>query len=159
MVSACRWAALASVLFISGMALPAAAQQKYPDKPVRMIVPFPPGGGTDIVGRALATSLSELFGQQVVVDNRGGAGGSIGAEIGVRATPDGYTMTFVSGSYAVNPSLYKLAYDPVNDIQPVSLIGTGAFIVAVHPSVPAKSIRELVDLAKAKPGALNYGST
>jgi tripartite-type tricarboxylate transporter receptor subunit TctC len=159
MVSATRSAALVAALVLVGIALPATAQQKYPDKPVRLIVPFPPGGGTDIVGRALAVVVSELFGQQVVVDNRGGAGGSIGAELGVRAAPDGYTMTFVSGSYAVNPSLYKLAYDPVNDIQPISLIGTGAFIVAVHPSVPAKSIRELVALAKAKPGALNYGST
>jgi tripartite-type tricarboxylate transporter receptor subunit TctC len=95
----------------------------------------------------------------VVVDNRGGAGGSIGAELGVRASADGYTMTFVSGSYAVNPSLYKLPYDPVRDIQPVSLIGSGAFIAGVHPSVPAKTMREFVDLAKAKPGVLNYGST
>ena len=133
--------------------------QKYPTKPVRLIVPFVPGGGTDIVARAMAQKLTEAFGQSVVVDNRGGGGGTIGAETVVRAAPDGYTMIVVSGSYGTNAAIFKLPYDPINDIAPIALIGESAFMVALHPSVPAKSIKELIALAKAKPGALNYGST
>lgn len=150
---------LASLL-IAGMANIALAQKsKYPDKPVRFVVPFAPGGGTDIIARVMAQKLSEAFGQSVVVDNRGGAGGTIGAEIAAKATPDGYTMIMVSGSYGVNAGLYKLPYDPLNGIDTVSLVGTSPFIVALHPSVPAKSIKELIALAKGKPGSLNYAST
>ena len=138
-----------------------AAEQKgkYPTKPIRMIVPFAPGGGTDIVARVIAQKMSETLGQSVVVDNRPGAGGTVGAETAVRANPDGYTLIMVSGSYATNAAVYKLAYDPVNDIQPISIIGESAFVLSLHPSVPAKTVADLVNLAKAKQGVLNYGST
>lgn len=136
-----------------------AQKSAYPDKPVRFVVPFAPGGGTDIIARVMAQKLSEAFGQSVVVDNRGGAGGTIGAEIAAKAAPDGYTMIMVSGSYAVNAGLYKLPYDPLNGIDTVSLVGTSPFIVALNQSVPAKSVKELIALAKAKPGSLNYAST
>ncbi|MGH8619503.1 MAG: Bug family tripartite tricarboxylate transporter substrate binding protein [Burkholderiales bacterium] len=139
--------------------LPAHAQQKYPSKPIRMIVPFVPGGGTDIVARSMAQKLTEALGQSVVVDNRAGGGGTIGAETTVRAAPDGYTIIMVSGSYGTNAALYKLAYDPVKDITPIALIGETGFMVSVHPSVPVKNIKELIAFAKAKPGGLNYGST
>ena len=137
----------------------AAAQGKYPTKSIRMIVPFAPGGGTDIVARLIAQKMTESLGQSVIVDNRPGAGGTVGAETAVRAAPDGYTLIMVSGSYATNAAVYKLAYDPVNDIQPISIIGESAFVVVVHPSVPVKTIPELIALAKSKPGILNYGST
>jgi tripartite-type tricarboxylate transporter receptor subunit TctC len=132
---------------------------KYPTKPIRMIVPFAPGGGTDIVARVIAQKMTETLAQTVLVDNRPGAGGTVGAELGVRASPDGYTLAMVSGSYATNAAVYKLAYDPVNDIQPISIIGESGFVLSVHPSVASKTVAELVALAKAKPGALNYGST
>ncbi len=153
--------ALALSLIASAAAPGYAIAQKsiYPDKPIRFLVPFPPGGGTDIIARVMAQKLSEAFGQSVVVDNRPGAGGTIGAEIAAKAMPDGYTMIMVSGSYAVNAGLYKLPYDPINGIDTVSLAGTGPFIVALHPSVPAKNVKELIALAKAKPGTINYGST
>ncbi len=140
-------------------AMPAHAQKNYPTKPIRLIVPFAPGGGTDIVARALAKNLTEAFGQSVVVDNRAGGGGTIGAETAVRAAPDGYTLAIVSGSYGTNAALFKLSYDPINDISPISLIGETGFLVSLHPSVPAKSIKELIALAKAKPNSLNYAST
>lgn len=148
---------LASLFLVPG---PGAAQgTKYPTKSIRMIVPFAPGGGTDIVGRVIAQKMSDTLGQTVIVDNRPGAGGTVGAETAVRANPDGYTLVMVSGSYATNAAVYKLAYDPINDIQPISVIGESAFVVVLHPSVPAKSVTELISLAKSKPGALNYGST
>ena len=154
-VALCATAALALWLAAGG----ADAQQQYPNRPIRLVVPFAPGGGTDIIARVMAQKLSEAFGQSVVVDNRGGAGGTIGAEIAAKATPDGYTMIMVSGSYAVNAGLYKLPYDPLNGIDTVSLVGTGPFIVALHPSVPANNVKELIALAKAKPGTINYAST
>ena len=132
---------------------------KYPTKPIRLIVPFAPGGGTDIVARAMAQKLTEALGQAVVVDNRAGGGGTIGAETVVRATPDGYTLAMVSGSYAANAAIFKLPYDPINDITPIALIGETGFMVALHPSVPAKSIKELIALSKAKPNSLNFAST
>jgi tripartite-type tricarboxylate transporter receptor subunit TctC len=140
-------------------AAPAAGQGKYPVKPIRMIVPFAPGGGTDIIARVIAQKMSESLGQSVIVDNRPGAGGTVGAEMAVRASPDGYTLAMVSGSYATNAAVYKLPYDPINDMQPISVIGESAFVVVLHPSVAAKSVPDLIALAKAKPGALNYGST
>ena len=136
-----------------------ACAQKYPDKPLRMIVPFAPGGGTDIVARRIAQKLTEGLGQQVVVDNRGGAGGVLGADLAARAVPDGYTIILVSGSYAVNPSLYKLSFDPVDGISPIGLVGMSADLLAVYPGVPVKTTQELIALAKASPGKLNYGST
>jgi len=140
-------------------ALQAHAQNKYPTKPIRLIVPFAPGGGTDIVARALSKNLTAAFGQSVVVDNRAGGGGTIGAETTVRAAPDGYTLAMVSGSYGANAALFKLSYDPINDITPISLIGETGFLVSLHPSVQAKTIPELIALAKSKPGGLNYAST
>ena len=146
-------------LFFATALISASAQTVYPTKPVRLIVPFAPGGGTDIVARLLAQKLTEAFGQNVIVDNRAGGGGTLGVETTVRATPDGYTAIIMSGSYATNAAIYKLSYDPVNDILPMGLIGNTAFVVALHPAVPIKSVAELVAFAKAKPGALNYGSS
>ena len=154
-------AIIASAVALALAASHASAQKKdaYPTKPIRMIVPFAPGGGTDIVARAMAQKLTESLGQSVVVDNRAGGGGTIGAETAVRSLPDGYTLAMVSGSYAANAALFKLPYDPVNDVTPISLIGETGFLVSLHPSVSAKTIKELVALAKAKPGGLNYAST
>lgn len=137
-----------------------AAAQSWPGKPLRLIVPFPPGGGSDAVGRIIAQKLSERLGQQVNVDNRGGAGGSIGTEAAVRAAPDGYTMVLASTSeIAINPSLYsKLSYDTVKDLVPVALIATTPMVVIVTPALPVSSITELVALARAKPGELNVAS-
>lgn len=136
-----------------------AADAKYPTKPVRLVVPFAPGGGTDIVARVIAQKVSEAVGQAVIVDNRAGAGGTLGAETAARATPDGYTLALVSGSYGTNAALYTLPYDPVNDIDPIVMIGESGFVFALHPSVPIKSVPELIAYAKSKPGAINYGST
>lgn len=131
----------------------------YPERPVRLIVPFAPGGGADIVGRVVAQRASELLGQRIVVDNRGGGGGTIGAEIAVNARPDGYTLILVSATYAISPSLYKLAYDPLKDIAPAGLLATGPFVIVVHPSLPARSVKELIAAARAKPSAITYGSS
>lgn len=138
----------------------AGAQPSYPSRPVRLIVPFPPGGSTDIVGRVAAHSLSELWGQQVVVDNRGGASGQIGVEAAAQAPADGYTLVIGHiGTFGVNPSLYpKLRYDAVRDFAPVSLIAGVPNMLAVHPSLPVRTVKQLVDMAKARPGVLNYGS-
>jgi tripartite-type tricarboxylate transporter receptor subunit TctC len=140
-------------------AAPAASAQAWPIKPVRLVVPFVPGGGTDIVARQIAQRLAEEFGQQFVVDNRAGAGGTIGAEIVARAVPDGYTLSFVSTSYAANPALYKLPYDPVKGIAPIARIAAGPLVLSVHPSVKAGTLRELLELLRAKPGVLNFAST
>ncbi len=141
-------------------AVPAAQSQttKWPDKAVRVIVPFPPGGTTDVVARTFAPKLAEEYGQQFVVDNRGGAGGAIGAEIAARANPDGYTVVVVTSSYAANGVLYKLPYDPVKGIAPVSMISVLPFILAVHPSVKAGTLKEFIELARTQPGVLNFGS-
>ncbi len=151
-----------AAVFVLGMlpALPALAQQPYPTKAVRLIVPFPPGGGNDILARAVGQRLSERLGQQVVVDNRGGAGGLVGATLAASALPDGYTLFLASlGNLAVNPALHeKPPYDPVRDFAPITLLATSSFIIVVTNSLPATSIKEFVALAKAKPGGLNYGS-
>jgi tripartite-type tricarboxylate transporter receptor subunit TctC len=125
---------------------------------VRVVVPFPPGGSTDIVARLVAQRLTDEYGQQFVVDNRGGAGGTIGSEIAARAAPDGYTIAIVPSSYATSAALYKLSYDPVKGIEPISMIGMGAFILGVHPSVKAASLKEFIELLRAKPGSLNFGA-
>jgi tripartite-type tricarboxylate transporter receptor subunit TctC len=137
---------------------PAQAQQ-YPGKPVKIIVAFPPGGGNDFIARFMAQRLSASMGQQFVVENRPGAGGTIGVEAGLKAPADGYTLTLISNSYTVNPSLYKLRFDPVEDMTPVIQISQGPYLVVVHPSVPATSVRELIELARAKPEALNFASS
>jgi len=134
------------------------AQQKYPTKPIRLIVPAAPGGGVDIVARMLAQKLTETFKQAVVVDNRPGGTQAIGTESAVRANPDGYTMVVVSATYGTNAALHKLPYDPVNDVAPIALIGETRFLVTLHPSVPITSIKELIAYDKANPGKLNYGS-
>jgi tripartite-type tricarboxylate transporter receptor subunit TctC len=150
-------AALAGVAALN--ALPAAAQTSYPNRPIRFIVPFPPGGGNDIVGRVVAMRLAEGLGQQVVVDNRGGAGGTIGTDLTAKAAPDGHTMLINNISLAVNHTLFKkLPYDTLKDLAPVSLLGRQPNIVVVHPGVAAKSMRELLDMARAKPNQINYGS-
>ena len=139
------------------LSLPAAAQT-YPAKPVRIIVPFAPGGGSDFIARFTAQRLSGSFGSQVIVENKPGAGGMLGIEAGVRAEPDGYTFTLIASSYTVNPALYPLKYDPVNDITPVVQISQGPMIVVVNPKLAANSAVELIALAKAKPGTINFAS-
>ena len=132
--------------------------QAYPTKPVRVIVPFPPGGTVDIIARLLAPRLSQEFGQQFIVDNRPGGGSSIGAEIAARANPDGYTVIVAASSYAANAAIYKLPYDPIKGIAPVTLIATGLFVAAVNPSVKATNLKEFIELARAKPGTVNFGT-
>jgi tripartite-type tricarboxylate transporter receptor subunit TctC len=136
-----------------------AASPVWPTKPIRLVVPFSPGGGTDILARSVGQRLSEQFGQQFVVDNRGGAGGTIGTDIAAHAAPDGYTLCLVSASYGANPALYKQSYDAVTGIAPVSLLAVGPLILIANPSVKAGSLKELIALARAKPDSLNYGST
>ncbi|HEV7800817.1 MAG TPA: tripartite tricarboxylate transporter substrate binding protein [Burkholderiales bacterium] len=140
---------------------PAQAQTgPYPDRPLRLVVPFPPGGGNDILARAVGQRLAEPLGQQVIIDNRGGAGGLIGGSIAATAAPDGYTLFLGSvGSLAHNPALRpNLPYNPTRDFAAVSLLATSPFLLAVYPGLPAKSVQELLALARAKPGALNYAS-
>jgi tripartite-type tricarboxylate transporter receptor subunit TctC len=131
----------------------------WPDRPVRVVVPFPPGGNTDIVARMVAPRLAEEYGQQFVVDNRGGAGGTVGAEIVVRANPDGHTIIVIASTYASSAALYKLPYDPVKGIAPVTLITKGPLVLAGSLSLKAINLKELIELVRAKPGALNYGSS
>ena len=151
-----------AVLFAVGVLVsvvsPVAQAQKYPTKPMRLISPFAPGGGTDILSRILAVPLAEAFGQPVVVDNRPGAGGATGAEIVARSEPDGYTLITVSSSYAASSAYGKPSYDPIDGIQPIILLGTTGLVMTVHPSVPVKSVKELIDHAKANPGKLNYAT-
>ncbi len=147
-------AALAAVLMCS-----TAGAQPYPVKPVRFIVGPGPGSGTDVVARAIALRLSERLGQSVIVENRTGAGGTIAVAAAAKAPPDGYTILFVSGSLVVHPAIYKkLPYDPVRDLAPITLIGVVPQVLVVHPSLPAKTMREFIALARAKPGEINYGS-
>jgi tripartite-type tricarboxylate transporter receptor subunit TctC len=146
---------------LAALAIPAAAHaQVYPAKPIRMIVAYPPGGGTDIVGRMLAQKLGESLGQSVVVENRGGASGNIGTELAARAAPDGYTILMGNvAPNAINVSLFKdLPFDPVADFAPVSLVASTPNILVVHPSTPARTVKEVIALAKAKPGTLNFAS-
>jgi tripartite-type tricarboxylate transporter receptor subunit TctC len=150
---------LASALLASGIALHAHAQSSYPSKPVRLIVGQAPGGATDVIARLVSSKLGEQMGQTVVVENRTGAAGSIGATFVAKSAPDGYNLLVVSSSYAVNPSLYTdLPFDPVKDLMPVSLIAEAPFVLVVHPSMPVRSVKDLVAFAKAKPGVLNYAS-
>jgi tripartite-type tricarboxylate transporter receptor subunit TctC len=142
------------------LACGAAAAQAYPTKPIRFIVPFPPGGGTDILGRIVGQKLGDNIGQTVLIDNRPGAGANIGAEIAAHSAPDGYTIVMANIAHAVNMTLYKnRGYDLVHDFAPVTLLAATPNILVVHPSVAAKSVPELIALAKAKPGTLNYASS
>ena len=150
---------LLPALALAALVFPAQAQTpKWPDKPMRLIVPFPPGGTVDIVGRLIAPRLAEELGQPVIVDNRPGAAGSIGAEVAAKAAPDGYTMIVVGSSYASGAGLYKTSYDPVNGIAPISMIASGPFVLVVNPAVKANSLSEFLSLAKANPGKLNFAS-
>ena len=132
--------------------------QKYPIKPMRLISPFAPGGGTDILARGIAVPAAEAVGQPVVVDNRPGAGGVTGAELVARSAPDGYTMIMVASTYASTSAYGSPSFDPIDGIQPIILLGTTGLVMAVHPSIPVKSVRELIDHARANPGKLNYSS-
>ena len=150
---------LRSAIFaVLALAAGLAQSQQYPTKPVRIIAPFAPGGGTDFIARLIAQKLTERLGQQVIVENKPGAGGNLGAEFAVKSAPDGYTLLLVAGSYTVNPSLYKLSFDPVNDITPIVQLSQGPFVVAVHPSVPANNLKELIELARRQPDKLSYAS-
>ncbi|WP_439552622.1 Bug family tripartite tricarboxylate transporter substrate binding protein [Falsiroseomonas sp.] len=142
------------------LAAPALAQANWPDKPIRFIVPFAPGGTTDILGRVLAPRLTQGLGVSVVVENRGGAGGTVGHEVVVRSPPDGNTIMLGHiGTLGVNPSLYpRLSFDPIGGVAPVSMVALVPNILVVHPSVPARNLQELIALARAKPGELTYGS-
>src|SRR5262245_56232128 len=144
---------------VACLAVGAAHPQTYPVKPVRMVVPFPPAGGTDVIARYVAAGMSESLNRQVIVDNRGGANGIIGTEIVARAPADGYTLLFVSSPHSVNPSLYaKLPYDTLRDFAPVSMVATSPYLLVIHPSLPARSVRELLALAKKRPDDIAYAS-
>ncbi|MEK7876549.1 MAG: tripartite tricarboxylate transporter substrate-binding protein, partial [Pseudomonadota bacterium] len=152
-----RGAALA--LFGAGLSS-AAVAQSYPVKPVRLIVAFPPGGSTDIIARIVGQKLGERLGQQVVIDNRGGAGGTIGTEIAARANPDGYTLTMgTTSTHVIAAGAYaKLKYDPIKDFEPITLVASTPYLLVVNPGVKANSLKEFIALAKSQPGKLNYAS-
>ena len=138
---------------------PVQAQDAWPSRPIRFILPFPPGGGTDILGRLIAERLSTSLGQPVVTENRGGAGGNVGAEAAAKSAPDGYTIVLVAPSLAISPTLYsKINYDPVKDFAPVSLVATVPNVMITQPSLPVQTLGEFIAYAKGKPGALNFGS-
>ena len=150
---------LAAALAVAGAAH-AATLDNYPVKPIRLVVPFTPGGSTDILARVVAKQITDTFGQQCIIDNRPGAGGTIGMEIAARSAPDGYTLVMGHiGTLAVNPALYpKLSYDPLKDFQPITLVAMIPNMMSVNPKVPAKTVKEVIALAQAKPGSMNYGS-
>lgn len=147
----------ASLLGLAGAAL----AQDFPDKPLRLIVPYPPGGGTDRLARPIAEQLSEALHQQVIVDNRGGANGTIGMDIAAKAPADGYTMVLaLTAQLAINPGFYKkLPYDPVRDYAPIALLGSSPYLLTAHPSLPAQSVKDLIALAKARPGKIAFSSS
>jgi tripartite-type tricarboxylate transporter receptor subunit TctC len=152
-------ATLFGLLALVAFAAPAtAADDDYPSRTIRLIIPFPPGGSNDVVGRIIANQLGEKLGKTVFVDNRNGAGGVVGSDLAAKATPDGYTLLVVSIAHAVDPWLYKEPFDPVKDFVPVSIIATGTNVLSVNPTVPVHSVKDLLALAKDKPGVLNYAS-
>ena len=152
--------ALFGSLFATLLAFSTAAQaQQYPVKPVRIVVPFAPGGGSDFIARFIAQRLGAGLGQQAIVENKPGAGGMLGIEAGVKSPPDGYTLTLIASSYTVNPSIYKFSFDPVSEITPIIQLSQGPLLVVVRPSLPVKSTQELIALAKAKPGQINFASS
>lgn len=149
---------LLCVFFVAALFPMTSGAQSYPSKPVRLIVPFPPGGSNDVVGRMIAVQLSTRLDTPVVVENQGGAGGLIGAEMAARAQPDGYTLLLISVAYAFNPAIYKLPYDPATAFVPVAMLGAGPVVIAVTSQLPVSSVKELIALAKQKPGELNYAT-
>jgi tripartite-type tricarboxylate transporter receptor subunit TctC len=138
----------------------AACAYAYPDKPIRLLLPYPPGAGSDVIARLLAQKLADHVGQQVIVDNRGGAGGNIGMELAAKAPADGYTLVLaLTSQLAINPGLYpKLPYDPVKDYAPITLLGSAPYLLVIHPALPATSVRELIALAKSRRGGLTFAS-
>lgn len=136
-----------------------AAAQAYPAKPVRILVPFAPGGGSDFIGRFIAQRLTDAMGRQVIVENKPGAGGVLGIDQGLRAPADGYTLVLIASSYTVNPSVYKLSFDPIADATPIIQISQGPLVVVVKPALPAGSLKELIALARTKPGAIHFASS
>jgi tripartite-type tricarboxylate transporter receptor subunit TctC len=149
---------VALTLLVLPVAFPASAQT-YPSKPIRIVVPFAPGGGSDFIARFMAQRLSTTLGQQVIVENKPGAGGVLGIEQGVKSAPDGYTLVLIASSYTVNPSIYKLSFDPVADITPVVQMSQGPLLIVAGAKLPVKTTRELIALAKSKPGAVNFASS
>jgi tripartite-type tricarboxylate transporter receptor subunit TctC len=149
---------VAAAFALSFTAAAVHAQHKYPTKPIRLMSPFAAGGGSDILARLIGPQVSESFGQPIVVDNRPGGAGTVGATLAVRAAPDGYTLILVSGSFGVSPALHKLSYDSVTDITPIILIGTTGLLVAVHPTLPVKSTKDFIAYTRANPGKLNFGT-
>jgi tripartite-type tricarboxylate transporter receptor subunit TctC len=155
-----RIAACCGLTVFALVALPAFSQSQYPARPVRLIIPFPPGGGTDTMARGIAPKLSEFLGQQVVPENRGGAGANIGAEIAAKSPPDGYTLMLATITNAIGATLYhKLNYDLVRDFAPVTQLATTPHVLVVHPSVPVKTVKEFTALARSRPGQLSYSSS
>jgi tripartite-type tricarboxylate transporter receptor subunit TctC len=150
---------LAALLAMQATFPHAAGAQGYPVKPIRLIVPFAPGGGTDIVARIMAQRVGDVLKQPVVVDNRGGAGGALGMELQVRSTPDGYTLGMITASVGTNAAANRLSFDPVKAMVPISMIAETGYLITLHPSVPIKTTQELISYAKANPGKLNYGSS
>jgi tripartite-type tricarboxylate transporter receptor subunit TctC len=147
------------VALIGWSALPVTAAEPYPQKPIRLVLPFAPGGGTDFLARALSERLSEALGVSIIVDNRPGAGGTLGTAVVAKSPPDGYTLLFTSASYTFNPSLYKsLPFDPVRDFKPVTMFAKEPNLLSVHPSLPVASVKELIALARKRPGEITYGS-
>jgi len=153
----CITAALAACL----APITPALAQAFPNKPIRWILPYPPGGGSDTIARPVARKLSENVGQQVIIDNRGGAGGNIGMETAARAAPDGYTIVLgLTAQLAVNPALYqKIPYDPIRDFEPITLLANGAYLLVAHPSLPAKTMKEVITIAKKRPDEILYASS
>ena len=151
---------LARLLFAAAFIAPPVYAQAYPTKPIRLVAPFPPGGTTDVLSRIVAQKLGDTLQRQVVVENRPGAGGNLGHEVAAKAPPDGYTIVMSSNAALVaNPHLYKrLGFDPLNDFAPISVVAKAGQVLSVHPSVPARNVKELVALAKSRPGKLNFGS-
>ena len=150
----CAVAAVALALLAAGVQ----AQSKYPNRPIRLLTPFAPGGGSDLLARLIGVPLTEVLGQPIIVDNRPGGGGTLGAGIAAHAAPDGYTLIVVSGSYGANGALHDLPYDTVTGITPIILIGTTPLVLTVNPKVPVKSVKEFIDYGKANPGKLNIAS-
>jgi tripartite-type tricarboxylate transporter receptor subunit TctC len=152
-----RFLVVALLLALAGAA---SAQAQYPNKPVRVVIPYPPGGGTDLQGRPMAAALTQKWGQTVVIDNRGGASGMVGADIVSKANPDGYTVLMcASAEVSLNVALYrKMSYDPVRDFTPITQLSISPLVLVVHPSVPAKTVQEYIALAKTQPGKIGYGS-
>src|SRR6266446_10089038 len=146
------------VLVLGLCAAIAASAQDWPAKPVRFIVPYPPGGGTDVIARIVQNRLSAALGQPIVIDNRGGAGGAVGTEAAAKSAPDGYTFLFTLSSHTINPLLYKLDYDVERDFAPVSIIVSVPQLIAANPQAPAKTLKEMVAAAKANPGVYSYAS-